>query len=265
MSRVAGIIASRLLLGVLTLFAISLLVFFSVELLPGDVAQAILGQSATPEAVAALRHQLGLDLPAYVRYLDWLWHILHGDFGRSLANGLPIKTLVAERLGNTVFLALAAACIAMPIGVGLGIAATIYRRRTFDHAASMLSLVAISVPEFFSAYILMSVFAVGLGWLPAVSLVDPGQSLWQRLGVVALPAITLSLTVIAYVLRMTRASIINVMSAPYIEMAQLKGMSPWRVVVHHALPNALSPIINVVILNLAYLIVGVVVVEVVFV
>jgi peptide/nickel transport system permease protein len=265
MRMVAGIVASRLLFGLLTLFVISLLVFFSVELLPGDLAQAVLGQSATPEAVAAFRHDLGLDLPAHVRYLMWLSHTLHGDFGTSLANGRPIAELVGERLGNTLFLAIVTACIATPVGIGLGIAATIYRYRAFDRVVSMASLVAISIPEFFSAYILVAVFSVSLGWLPAVSLVEADQNLWQRLVIVALPALTLSLAVIAYVMRMTRAALINVMAAPYVEMAYLKGLSPLRVVVHHALPNAVSPIINVVIINLAYLVVGVVVVEVVFV
>jgi peptide/nickel transport system permease protein len=265
MHVVLTISAKRLALGLATLLAISLIVFFSVELLPGDLAEAVLGQSATPEAVAALRHELGLDRPAAVRYLAWVVDLLHGDLGRSLATGRSVAELTADRLGNTVVLALAAAAIAMPLGVGLGILSTVYRGRAFDRVASTASLAGISFPEFFTAYMLVAIFSVKLGWLPAVALVGSGESWLQRLVILTLPALTLALAVIAYVLRMTRAAIVGVMAAPYIEMAQLKGISPVSIVIRHALPNALSPIINVVILNLAYLVVGVVVVEVVFV
>lgn len=265
MNVVGALVAKRLGLGLFTLFVISLLVFFAIQLLPGDPASAILGQGATPEALAAFRHDLGLDQPALVRYLRWTSGLLHGNLGRSLANNRPVANLIGERLGNTVFLATVSAFIAMPVGVALGVLATLTRGRVWDSAASTLSLATISFPEFFIAYILVAVFSVELGWLPAVSFVEAGQTPWQRLVSVALPAITLSLTVIAYVMRMTRAALTNVMTTPYIEMAHLKGAGPFAVVVRHALPNALAPIINVVLLNLAYLIVGVVVVEVVFV
>jgi peptide/nickel transport system permease protein len=262
---IALLIAKRLVLGLVTLIVISLIVFFSVQLLPGDVAQAILGRTAPPEAIAALRTKLGLDLPAHVRYLQWAAGLLHGDFGDSLANHRPVLGLLSERIGNTFFLATISACIAVPLGLALGLASAIYRDRPFDRTTSLVALLAISIPEFLTAYILVAVFAVGLGWLPAVSMVQPGQGILDRFILISLPAITLAVGVIAYILRMTRAAIGNVLSSPYIEMAKLKGVSPYRLVVRHALPNALSPIINVVLMNLAYLIVGVVVVEVIFV
>ncbi|WP_019173653.1 ABC transporter permease [Pseudaminobacter salicylatoxidans] len=262
---IALLIAKRLGLGLVTLFIISLIVFFSVQLLPGDVAQAILGRTAPPEAVAALRTRLGLDLPAHVRYLQWAGGLFQGDFGDSLANRRPVLDLLSERIGNTFFLAAVSACIAVPLGLILGLASAIYRSRSFDHATSLAALLAISVPEFLTAYILVAIFAVELGWLPAVSMVQPSQGILDRFILISLPAATLALGVIAYILRMTRAAIGNVLSSPYIEMAKLKGVSPYRLVVRHALPNALSPIINVVLMNLAYLVVGVVVVEVIFV
>ncbi|MDE3175084.1 MAG: ABC transporter permease [Pseudomonadota bacterium] len=265
MRFLGALVARRVGLGLLTLFVISILVFFAVQLLPGDPASAILGQGATPEALAAFRHELGLDQTPVARYLTWASALLHLDPGHSLANGRPVAELIGERLGNTVYLAAIAALIALPIGVALGVLATLMRGRALDSITSTLSLVTISFPEFFIAYILVAIFSVNLGWLPAVAFVEAGQTGWQRLANVALPAATLSLSVIAYVMRMTRAALINVMSAPYIEMAQLKGARPLKIVTYHALPNAMAPIINVVLLNLAYLVVGVVVVEVVFV
>lgn len=262
---IAALIAKRMALGLITLFAISLIIFFSVNLLPGDVAQAILGRTAPADAVAALRIKLGLDLPAHVRYWQWIVRLLQGDFGESLANRRPVLDLLSDRIGNTVFLAATAACIAIPLGLLCGLLSAIYRNKLFDHGTSFLALLAISVPEFLTAYILVAVFAVILGWFPAVSMIQPDQTLFDRLVLISLPATTLALGVIAYILRMTRAAIGNVMASPYIEMARLKGVSPQKLVVRHALPNALSPIINVVVMNLAYLVVGVVVVEVIFV
>jgi peptide/nickel transport system permease protein len=262
---IGALVARRLGLGLFTLFVISVLVFFAIQLLPGDPASAILGQGATQESLTAFRHELGLDRPPLTRYLLWAWGLFHGDLGHSLANGRAVAELIGDRLRATVFLAAASAAIAMPVGVALGVFATLMRGRVGDSLTSTLSLIAISFPEFFIAYILVAIFSVELGWLPAVSFIEAGQTLGQSLVSIALPAITLSLTVIAYVMRMTRAALMNVLTAPYIEMAHLKGAPPFAIVVRHALPNALAPIINVVLLNLAYLIVGVVVVEVVFV
>ncbi len=264
MRLIGWFIARRVGFGLVTLVVISLLVFLGVEALPGDLAQAVLGQSATPETVAAFRAQLGLDVPAHLRYLHWITAVLHGDFGRSLASQRPVAELLADRLPNTVLLAGVSAIVSMPLAVGLGIVAALHHERLLDRASSLLSLIGISLPEFFTAYILIAVFAIGLDWFPAVALVSSNTSLLQRLHEIALPVLTLTLAVLAYVLRMTRAAIIGVLGAPYIEMAHLKGIRPSRIVLYHAMPNALSPIINVVTLNLAYLVVGVVVVEVVF-
>jgi len=257
-------ILQRVLLGVGTLWLVSLLIFVGTEMLPGDVATAILGQSATPETVAAMRLQLGLDEPAVLRYLHWLVGILQGDLGNSLANGRPIGNELLPRLGNTLFLAGYAAIIAIPLAVGLGIASAIWRGSVFDRLANTLTLISISVPEFFVGYVLVIAFAIRLTWFPSLAMVDSGTSFAERLYVCTLPMLTLTLVVLAHMLRMTRASV-TVMSSPYIESAVLKGISRWRIVVSHALPNALAPIINVVAFNLAYLVVGVILVEVVFV
>ncbi|AJZ88100.1 ABC transporter permease [Enterobacter sp. Ap-916] len=258
-------ILHRLLLGVLTLWLVSVLIFVGTELLPGDVASAILGQNGTPETIAALRLQLGLDQPAVYRYLHWLSGVLHGDLGTSLANNQPIGAELLPRLANTLFLALYAALIAIPLAVVLGIASAVWRGSWFDRLANTLTLMSISVPEFFVGYVLVIFFAIRLAWFPSLALVDPDASLLDRLYACTLPMLTLVLVVLAHMLRMTRASVGAVMSSSYIETALLKGLSRWRIVLSHALPNALAPIINVIAFNLAYLVVGVILVEVVFV
>jgi len=264
MNPLAGLIGRRLAFGLLTLTVISLMIFLGVEALPGDFAQSILGQSATPEAVAALRQELRLDLPAHVRYLDWIGGVLGGDLGVSLANHRSISELVGERLFNTLFLAGVAAFVAIPLALGLGIVAALWRDRALDRVVSVAALVAISFPEFFVGYMLIALLAVQLDWFPSVAMSSADAPLSARLYAIALPALTLSLTVVGYVARMTRAAIVDVLSATYIETARLKGLRTSRIVLRHSLPNALSPIIYVVMLNLAYLVVGVVVVEVVF-
>ena len=265
MMSILGLIFQRLGLGVLVLFAVSLIIFLGVELLPGDLCQAIQGQSATESTVAACRQELGLDQPAPIRYINWLTNISHGDFGTSLANGREISELISVRLANTFFLALVAAVIAVPLSLVLGILAALYRNSWFDRSINVLTLSSISFPEFFVAYILILVFSVKLGWFPSLSDVSPDTPLLERLHKVFLPALTLTLVVMAHMMRMTRAAIINLMASPYIEMAKFKGLSRSRIIIYHALPNAWAPIVNVVALNLAYLIVGVVIVEVVFV
>jgi peptide/nickel transport system permease protein len=241
------------------------LVFASTEILPGDVATAILGQSATPETVAEIRRELGLERPAVVRYADWLAGFVHGDLGTSLANRRPVIDQIGQRLRNTLFLALVAALIAVPVAVGLGILAAIKRESWLDKMISTATLATVSVPEFFVGYVLIIVLAVQLPIFPSLATVSPDMGLGARLYAVALPALTLTLVVLAHMMRMTRAAVISVLSAPYIEMARLKGVPDRLVVLRHALPNALAPIATVVALNLAYLVVGVVVVEVVFV
>ncbi len=265
MDSLTTLIVKRLAFGVLTLFVISVLIAVGVDFLPGDLAEAILGQSATPESVAALRRDLGLDRPLYVRYFDWLGSIMQGDLGTSLANKREVTELIGMRLANTAFLASVAAIIAVPLAVFLGMMAALYRESLFDKVISMSTLTTISFPEFFVAYILMVVLSVQWDVFPSMSNVKTDMELVDRHYVVALPVLTLTLVVVAHMMRMTRAAIINVLTSPFIETAQLKGMKPSRVIVYHAFPNALSPIINVIVLNLAYLVVGVVVVEVVFV
>lgn len=264
MTRLQKLILSRLALGVVTLFVVSALMFVGVELLPGDLAQQILGQSATAETLAAFRAELGLDLPAHIRYFEWVSGLAQGDLGQSLASGRAVSDLLATRLANTMFLAGYAAVIAVPIAVTLGLLAALWRNTLFDRSANIAALSAISMPEFFVAYLLILVFSVNLAWFPTLARTDSVDGFLGQLHATFLPALTLILVVIAHMMRMTRAAIINVLAAPYIEMARLKGLPRWRVVLFHALPNAMAPIINVVAINLAYLIVGVVVVEVVF-
>ncbi|MFK8331692.1 ABC transporter permease [Pseudomonas sp. BJa5] len=265
MNSLCKLLGQRLALGLLSLLAVAVIIFLAVGMLPGDVAQAMLGQAATPETVAALRAQLGLDMPALNRFGHWAWQLLHGDLGVSLANQRPIAELIGARLGNTFSLALLAALVSVPVALVLGMLAALYRNSWFDRLLNTSALSAVSFPEFFVAYILILVFAVKLNWLPSISNLAPGASLGEVLERSLLPVLTLSLVVIAQMMRMTRAALINLLASPYIEMARLKGISQARIIFHHALPNALAPIINVVALNLAYLVVGVVVVEVVFV
>jgi peptide/nickel transport system permease protein len=242
-----------------------MLIFAGTQILPGDVATAMLGQQATPEAVANIRQELGLDRPAVVRYLDWLWGAVQGDFGTSYTNRQNIAEQIGRRLGNTLFLAFAAAAIAVPLAIVLGILAVRYRNTWFDRLISVVTLSTISLPEFFWGYLLMLFFAVQLQWFPSSATVFESMSLGERLWTIALPTLTLVLVVVGHMMRMTRAAVLNVLSSAYVETAELKGLSPSRIIWRHALPNAVAPIVTVVALNLAYLVVGVVVVEVIFV
>ncbi|MCH8176980.1 MAG: ABC transporter permease [Proteobacteria bacterium] len=264
-STLFPMIMQRLVMGVFILFGVSLLITLGVEALSGDVCSAILGQAAEPATVAACQAQLGIDRPMHIRYVEWLGNVIQGDFGTSLANRREVAEQIGKRLGNTLYLAGATAIFAVPIGIFLGVIAALYRNSIIDHTISATTLTTIASPEFFVGYILMAVFAVNLGWLPAISNVDSSMGFWARLEVSALPIMTLALVTVAHMMRMTRASIISLLASPYIEMAKLKGLKPSRIIIRHALPNAWSPIIQVVVLNLAYMIVGVVVIEVVFV
>ncbi|PUB17140.1 ABC transporter permease [Yoonia sediminilitoris] len=277
MGNVLTIILQRLALGLLTLLIVSIVIFVAVNLLPGDFAQNILGQGATEEAVASIRRDLGLDQPMLSRYFGWLAGVLQGDFGSSFAQmnfasfsgttsgATTVAEQIAPRFANTMFLAMVTAIIAVPVAITLGVLAALYRNTVFDRVANITTLSSISSPEFFLAYILILFLAVLNPILPSLSNIYEGMAFSERLEKSLLPALTLTLVVTAHMMRMTRAAIINLLASPYIEMARLKGLSPMRVIVKHALPNALAPIINVIALNLAYLITGVVVVEVVFV
>ncbi len=258
------LIANRIAFGLITLIVITLLISFALEALPGDFAEQRLGQSATPETIAAIRAQLGLNEPILVRYWHWLSNFLQGDMGISLSNSRPVAELLATRLGNTLFLATASAIVAVPLALFLGILAALYRESLLDKMISTATLAAISLPEFFIGYILVALFAVNWQIFPAISSITDTMMLGEKIYASLLPIATLTFVIVAHMMRMTRAAIINLMQSPFIEMATLKGLKRGRIIVHHALPNALSPIINVIVLNLAYLVVGVVVVEVVF-
>ncbi len=264
-SAVLRLVAQRLALGILLLLAVSVVIFAGTQILPGDVAQSILGQSATPQSLENLRRELGLNDPAYIRYFRWLFGVLHGDLGTALSNRADIATSIGKRLFNTIFLAGVAAIVAVPLAILLGLLAVRYRNRWPDKLISAVTLASISLPEFFIGYVVIYFVAVKLGWFPSVSTVYDGMGFLDRLSAVALPALTLTLVVLAHMMRMTRAAILNVMQSAYIETAELKGLSAFDVIRRHAFPNAIAPVVNVVMLNLAYLIVGVVVVEVIFV
>ena len=265
MPDLARLVLTRLGLGLVTLLVVSLLIFGAVELLPGDIAQAVLGQGATAETLEALRQELGLDRSAPVRYLDWLAGAVVGDFGISLLNQDPVTEVIGGRFANTLFLAAYAAAIAVPVAIALGVVVALLRNTIFDRVANVATLTSISSPEFFLGYILILYLSVQTGWFPSIARLSENMSFLDRLEAAFLPALTMVLVVVAHMMRMTRAAIINLLASPYIEMARLKGTPGWKVITLHALPNAWAPIINVVALNLAYLITGVVLVEVVFV
>lgn len=265
MGDITNLVFKRLGFGLITLLVISIIIFSAVELLPGDIAQAVLGQGATTENIAAMREQLGLDRPFYVRYIEWLSAAVTGDFGNSLASQKSVSDTIATRFSNTLFLALYASSIAIPISILLGVLVALYRNTLFDRVSNVLTLTSISSPDFFLGYILILFFSVEWGYFPAISKIDAGMSFIERLDRAFLPALTMVLIVVAYMMRMTRAAIINLLASPYIEMARLKGVPAWKVIVKHALPNAWAPIINVIALNMAFMMTGVVLVEVVFV
>jgi peptide/nickel transport system permease protein len=266
-------VLQRLLLGLFTLFVVSLIIFSSIQFLPGDFGQAVLGQSATEETVAAFRRELGLDQPSYIRYLDWVGGVMQGDFGSSFsgrnASGVDrsrqVVDLIGPRLRNTLFLAGMTAIIAVPLALFLGITTALYRNTIYDRVVNAVTLTTIATPEFFVAYILILFFASLNNWFPSLANIDATMTFGEKMYKSTLPSLTLTLVIVAHMMRMTRAAIINLLASPYIEMARLKGVSSSQVILRHALPNAWAPISTVIAFNLAYLVVGVVVVEVVFV
>jgi peptide/nickel transport system permease protein len=264
-STILTLIAQRIALGVLLLIAVSGLIFAGTQILPGDVAQSILGQSATPQSLANLRAELGLNDPAIVRYFSWLGGVLTGDLGTALTTRQEISATLLPRLWNTLFLAFWAALVSVPLAIVLGLLAVRYRNGPIDKAISGFALASTSLPEFFIGYLLIFFVAVKLQWFPSISTVYDGMPFLEKLNAIVLPATVLTLVVLAHMMRMTRAAILNVMQSAYIETAELKGLSGFDIIRKHAFPNAIAPIINVVMLNLAFLVVGVVVVEVIFV
>ena len=261
---VLKLLGQRIALALLSLLAVSMIVFAITSVLPGDAAQEQLGQDATPEALAALRAQMGLDVPAPQRYVRWLGGLLRGDLGVSSTARLPVSELIGSRLPNSLLLAAVTALFSVPIALTLGVAAAVWRGSWFDRAASAGAVAVVSVPEFLVATLAVLVFAVQLRWLPALSYVSDIESLGQLLRAFAMPVLTLCCVIVAQMMRMSRAAVIDQLEAPYIEMVRLKGASPLRIVLAHALPNAVGPIANAVALSLSFLLGGVIIVETIF-
>lgn len=258
------LIMRRLLSASMTLLLVSVIVFAITNILPGDAAQQILGQFATPQQVTALRLELGLNQPAVIRYFHWLIDLLQGNLGRSFVNHLPVTQLMAGRLQNTLMLAGATSAVSVPIALFLGIFAAIYRNSWLDRFLNTISLALVSVPEFLVATIAVLIFAVKLHWFAAISFGGGGAGLLGFLRSYTLPVMTLCFVITAQMARMTRAVMVDELSQSYVEMAHLKGLSTLRIAVVHALPNAIGPIANAIALSLSYLFGGVVIVEVIF-
>ncbi|MDT1060848.1 ABC transporter permease [Paracoccus sp. CPCC 101403] len=263
-STIPRLVLGRIGVAIVTLLIVSAVVFGVTQMLPGDVAEILLGQAATPEAVAGLRKAMHLDQPAIVQYGSWLWGLLRGDLGTSYANNMPVAQLIGGRLVNTLRLGAVTAAIAVPLALSLGIATAMYRGSWFDRLVNALIIAVISVPEFMIATLAVLVFAVWLKWLPALSFGSDVDSIADMLRIFAMPVITLLCVICAQMIRMTRAAMIGVLDSPYVEMALLKGASRPRMVLRHALPNAVGPIVNAVALSLSYLVGGVIIVETVF-
>ena len=262
--QVLTLILGRIGVAVVTLLIVSLIVFAATEMLPGDVVQILLGQAATPEAVAGLREAMNLDQPAFLRFLGWLGGLAQGDLGHSYANRMAVAELIGGRLVNTLKLAALTAAFSVPVALSLGIVTAIWRGSLFDRLVSGVLVAVISVPEFLVATLAVLIFAVWLGWLPALSFGGDTSSIWAVLRAYAMPVITLSFVVSAQMIRMTRAAVIETLKSPYVEMALLKGASRARIVLRHALPNAIGPIVNAMALSLSYLLGGVIIVETIF-
>lgn len=263
-SRIFSLIARRLVVMLTTLLIVSFIVFSATSLLPGDTATILLGQAATPEAVAGLRTAMHLDDPALLRFVRWLFGLLHGELGTSYANNMAIADLIGPRFVNSMKLAGITTMIAVPLALTLGISSAMLRGTLYDRAVTVLTIGVISVPEFMIATLAVLLFAVYLKWLPALSLVSEVHTLFDVLRIYAMPVITLTFVVSAQMIRMSRAAVIETLDTPYVEMALLKGAPRMRIVLRHALPNSLGPIVNAVALSLSYLVGGVIIVETIF-
>jgi peptide/nickel transport system permease protein len=258
------LIVRRLALGLLTLVLVSGIVFVAVEALPGDACTAYLGRMAQGKRLENCRRDFGLERPALTRYAEWTAAAVQGDLGISLKRNKPISSIIGTRLRNTIVLGLAAMIIGVPIAVLLGIIAGLWRDRPVDLWVSTTAIFAMTIPEFVSATLLILVFSVWLGWLPGIVTTPPNAPIFEFLSDIILPIVTLALVMTAHILRMVRTSVIDVMASDYVQMARLKGVPYWRMVFRHVLPNALLPTINLVALTIAWLLGGVVVIEVVF-
>lgn len=242
----------------------SALIFAGTQILPGDVASAILGQNATPEALATLRESLGLNQPVLARYFAWLAGFVTGDLGTSLANQQPVAELLWPRFWNTMALAAFAAVVSVPIAILLGLVTAVKRGGIFDRVINIVALAFVSLPEYFLGLLLILFLSIRFNLLPSLADTYEGMTFLEWIQATALPALTLVLVTVAQMMRMTRTAVLSVMDQAYVETAYLKGLRTKRVVTKHALPNAAAPIVNVVAFNIAYLITGVVLVEAVF-
>ena len=262
-------ILGRVGISLVTLWVVSVLIFIGTNLLPGDVAQIILGQTATPESTAALRAKLGLDKHPIEQYWVWLQNVMMGDLGISKAGlgaglGTPIVEMLGPRIDNTARLTLLVGAIAIPISLFLGLIAAMHPGTRLDRSITFTTLNLISLPDFLVATSLVLIFAVGLGWLPSIVYLRGDETGWVLIKTLAMPMLTLVILVSSQIIRMTRATVLNVLNSPYIEMAILKGVPRRRIILRHALFNAVGPIVNVIALNLAWLVGGVVVIEQIF-
>ncbi|BBD02003.1 MULTISPECIES: ABC transporter permease [Sphingobium] len=264
MKAALTLIGKRFASSLLTLLLVSVTIFIIAQLLPGDAAQEALGQSATPQQVAALRHEMGLDRPAYVRYASWLTGMVSGDPGQSLVANMPVSDVISERLPNSLLLAALTALVAVPVALAIGIGSAMNRGGRLDRALNVATLSMVAVPEFLVATIAVLIFSVKLRWLPSIAMASQEMGWGDYLRGVAMPILTLSVIVIAQMARMTRAAVIDQMDRPYVEMAVLKGVAPVQVVLRHIMPNAIAPIVNAMALSLSYLLGGAVIVETIF-
>jgi peptide/nickel transport system permease protein len=250
--------------GVLTLLAASALIFLGVSALPGDAATAALGQEATPGRVAELRKELGLDRPVQERYVRWLWGFVRGDLGHSLPTGVPVTSVIGDKVRNTAVLGAVTMVLFVPLAVALGALSARRPGRATDQSIATITLAFIATPEFVVGSILVVVLAVWLRWLPAVSLIDPSRPILARPSILVLPVVTLLAATVAQSTRMIRATMIEVMGSPYVEAARLNGVREWRLLLWHALPNTIAPTIQILAYNVPWLVGGIVIVESVF-
>jgi len=264
MSALARLLLQRLGLALVSLWLVSLAVFVMTAVLPGDAAAELLGQEATPETLTALRAQMGLDQPLWWRYLHWLIGLVSGHPGRSLVSDADVLELIGNRLPNSLLLAAAVAVIAVPLALALGTLAAMFRGHWLDRGLNSAAVALVSIPEFLIAAVMVLLLAVHLGWLPALSYVSDIDSLTGAVRALLMPVMTLCCVTVAQMMRMTRAALADQLDAPYIEMARLKGVAPLRLVLNHAMPNAIGPIANAVALSCSYLLGGVIVVETIF-
>ena len=259
------LLLNRILLGVVILWAVSVVVFLATQALPGDAARAILGREATPERLAALRDQLQLGAPLYVQYFSWLGNLVHLDLGTSFSNGMPVAELLGSRLNNSLALMLCATVISVPVSILVGTYSALRRDRAFDHSTSVLTLVLAALPEFVVGIVLVLIFSTGaLNLFPAVYVMSESGSAWSDPTQLVLPTLTMVLAVSPYIVRIMRATMIEVLESEYVQQARLKGLPERTVILRHALPNSIGPVAQVIALQLAWLAGGVVIVEFLF-